>query len=784
MINLNIKNQLKVLVLLFSIFSLAACDNGQTSNSNNESNEESQSSTQDANGNKTDNNINNNDTDNNSKSDDNQNADTKKTVLPTLAFVPPGESFDLNNYMLAAQYDLPVGSGKNLLAAEISAVTYNWDTDTLFGVGDGGTAIVQLSKQGVLLDSMALPADTSKPAGTYFYDTEGIAYVGGGKFVLAEERYRQLDLLTYTANTTFDPSQSQAVKLGTTIGNIGIEGVTYDPATGGFIAVKEKDPMGIFFTTVDYASGTASNGSPTTENSVNLFDPELISVPGTGTVADLADVYALSNVLPAASADYNRLLLISEESGQIVKMDRQGNVYSSRYVEIAPLHAQLEGITLDKDLNLYLTAEKGTSGKAGHPQLWRYEPTRSAEAVGVNSHLYLTFPGNIKPGEGKILLQASSAANSRSFDVNDSTQVSFKEGTVTIAPSQPLAQKERYQVIYASGTFITEDDNAVAVMTADNALTFTTADSLLPITLAASTPMMNATQVATNSAIQLQFSKTIQKGQGALIISNGGTDRREIAIDDPQITIDAQTMTFQPSTPLQESTQYTLTLPPTALLDTSGNPLPSEVTLTFSTQGAVTPDSLIPGDILFVAAIAQGDPDDAFAFMLMRDIKAGTEIYFSDRDSLTATNEGCYLWTATQYFPAGTIITVRSSIPAADKGSMQGAGGGLGKGETVFAFQGIVTGLDTSKPVISQVDRFIAGINFGGSIPTIDTLLQSSLGDTPGAFLSFSALNVKYNGSLNPIDVKSSITDQDDWLMDNSSKSPFVLDQANSLFPE
>src|SRR5262249_58102324 len=86
----------------------------------------------------------------------------------------------------------------SLLAQEASGVTYNWDTDTLFVVGDGGTSVVQVSKTGTLIDSMTLAPGPS-PQGTDFYDTEGIAYVGGGKFVLVEERYRQVDLFTYMA---------------------------------------------------------------------------------------------------------------------------------------------------------------------------------------------------------------------------------------------------------------------------------------------------------------------------------------------------------------------------------------------------------------------------------------------------------------------------------------------------------------------------------------------------------------------------------------------------------
>ena len=184
---------------------------------------------------------------------------------------------DLSKYTRVARYNLPEPTrttppdGTSLLTQEASSVTYDFDTNTLFVVGDGGTSVVQVSKTGALIDSMTL-APGGSPQGTDFYDTEGISYVGGGKFVLNEERDRQVNLFTYVAGATLHRTDAQTVKLGTTIGNIGLEGVTFDPSTGHFIFVKEKDPRGIFETAIDFAAGTASNGSPTTDESINLFD--------------------------------------------------------------------------------------------------------------------------------------------------------------------------------------------------------------------------------------------------------------------------------------------------------------------------------------------------------------------------------------------------------------------------------------------------------------------------------------------------------------------------------
>lgn len=304
------------------------------------------------------------------------------------------KAIDLSLYVRVGRYNLPEPTRTtppdniSLLAQEASGVTYNWDTDTLFVTADGGTSIVQVSKTGQLINSMTL-AQGSSPQGTEFYDTEGITYVGNGQFVVCEERDRQLVLFTYAAGTTLTRAQTKTVKLGTFVGNVGIEGLSYDPLTSGFICVKEVDPQGVFQTTIDFNAGTASNGSPTTENSVNLFNPALANV------LDLADVFALSN-LPSLNghSDAGDILLLSQESAKIVKIDRSGNIHSSLQIVSDPGNPlsvsaqQHEGLTMDRDGNLYVVNENG-GGDFDHPQLWVYAPSsvpnQAPTAVALNN---------------------------------------------------------------------------------------------------------------------------------------------------------------------------------------------------------------------------------------------------------------------------------------------------------------------------------------------------------------------------------------------------------------
>ncbi|AFL75629.1 ExeM/NucH family extracellular endonuclease [Thiocystis violascens] len=296
-------------------------------------------------------------------------ANTSGDVNVGQTFVAPADnSVDLSTYVRIGRYDLPeptrtAAPNGSQLALEVSAVTYNPTTDTLFVVGDEGTSIIQVTKTGQLIDSMTLESGA-------FEDTEGLTYLGAGKFALVEERLRQVNLFTYTPDTTLTRADVQTVKLGTTIGNIGLEGMSYDPLTDGYVLVKETGPQGIFQTGIDFTAGTATNGSASTENATNLFDPALAGL------TDFADVYALSNLQPT---DAN-LLLLGQEDGRIVNIDRgTGTISNSLQIAADPENPLavsgqgFEGLTMDSDGLLYVTSEQG-GGDGDHPQLWVYAP--------------------------------------------------------------------------------------------------------------------------------------------------------------------------------------------------------------------------------------------------------------------------------------------------------------------------------------------------------------------------------------------------------------------------
>lgn len=239
-------------------------------------------------------------------------------------------SLDLGNYRLTNTVRLPAGP-----ASEASAVTWNWDRNSLFVVGDEGDAIVEVDRNGTLLSTMSLSG---------FDDTEGLTYIGGGRFVVVEERLQDAYVLTYTAGGAVSRSSLASASLGATVGNVGLEGISYDPSTGQYIVVKEKTPQQVNAAALNFGTGTSG-----TANVTSLFNPASLGL------SDLSDVQVLSTVLDPSSADYGNLLIYSQESARLLEVSRTGSVLSM--YSLAGITDSAEGVTIDANGVIYIVDE-------------------------------------------------------------------------------------------------------------------------------------------------------------------------------------------------------------------------------------------------------------------------------------------------------------------------------------------------------------------------------------------------------------------------------------------
>lgn len=255
----------------------------------------------------------------------------------TAALAAPAQasitSLDLGNYQLTATYLLPP-----VTASEASAVTWNWDTNTLFVLGDEGDYVVEVDKQGNQLSKMNLFG---------FDDTEGLTYIGNNQFVIVEERLQNIYLFDYTANGAIGRSFLQSVSVGPTTGNIGLEGISYDPLSGDFVLVKEKVPQAVYNASVNFTTGTA--------NVTELVARENLFSQIFGTL-DLSEVQVLSTVPSLlGTADQNNLLILSQETPRLMEVSRDGQILSS--FDLAAIGTDIEGLTIDNTGTIYLVGE-------------------------------------------------------------------------------------------------------------------------------------------------------------------------------------------------------------------------------------------------------------------------------------------------------------------------------------------------------------------------------------------------------------------------------------------
>lgn len=263
-------------------------------------------------------------------------------VVPALATSTAAQtSIQLGSYVVTADVPIPILGG---LGLEASAVTYARDRGTLFIVGDEGGGVVELTRGGSFVSSMTF---SGWPTASTNNDAEGLAYLGGGVLVVAEERLQDAFRFTYVASGSVDLAGAAFVSFGANTGNTGTEGISVDPRSGRFVTVKQSGPQQVL-------EGTLAFGAPPaggTSALAPLFDPALLGLASLSDVQTLSPVDAFGGT-PAA----DNLLILSLDSQRLVEVTRSGSILS--FLDLASLTGQaIEGVTVDENGTVYLVAE-------------------------------------------------------------------------------------------------------------------------------------------------------------------------------------------------------------------------------------------------------------------------------------------------------------------------------------------------------------------------------------------------------------------------------------------
>lgn len=275
-------------------------------------------------------------------------------LLGGASLAAGAQSLGLSNYAPQGTYRLDVLGGRGL---EASAVTYARDRGSLFFVGDEGLGVVEISRTGQTLGSMAF----TWPTASTNNDAEGLAYLGNGTLVVVEERLQAAYRFSYTAGGTAALENAPFVKFGTTVGNIGTEGIAWDARDGSFVTVKQESPQNVLGGALTFGNPPAGG----TSGLAALFNPAGLGVTTLSDVATLSGVDALAGT---AAADH--LLILSLSARRLFEVTRTGTVLGSLDLSAVTPQA-IEGVTVDENGVLYLVAEDSGFGAS---QLIVYAP--------------------------------------------------------------------------------------------------------------------------------------------------------------------------------------------------------------------------------------------------------------------------------------------------------------------------------------------------------------------------------------------------------------------------
>lgn len=245
--------------------------------------------------------------------------------------------------------------------ANISGIAYDYDHHRLLAVTNKGPMqLLALDINGDILERYPLIG---------FDDTEGVAYLGQGRVALCDEQLQQLDIISLPAAARpiqVEEAHYIALVINPSLHNKGFEGVTYDPDNDRLFVIKERDPRQLF-----EVSGV-----------LRSIDQGRLQI----RVVDRLDWVTESVATRDLSEGYydprsGHLLLLSDQSRSITELDDKGHFVSIRSLaaglsDLKNSVPQPEGLTMDRDGNLYVVSEPNLFYRFSKP------PTQPGEQTG------------------------------------------------------------------------------------------------------------------------------------------------------------------------------------------------------------------------------------------------------------------------------------------------------------------------------------------------------------------------------------------------------------------
>ena len=220
------------------------------------------------------------------------------------------------------------------------------------------------------------------------------------------------------------------------------------------------------------------------------------------------------------------------------------------------------------------TALSFTTGDNTLPTLSSSSPADNSTSVSESANIVLNFSESVDAESGNITIKKTSDDSTvETISVTGGLVSGSGSTQITVNPSVTLDSSTEYYVLIDATAFDDSSSNSYAGISSTTALSFTTGDNTLP-TLSSSSPADNATDVARDANIVLNFSESVDVESGNITIKKTSDDSTVETIDvtSGQVTgTGTSQITINPSSDLLGGFEYYVLIDATAFDDSGSN---------------------------------------------------------------------------------------------------------------------------------------------------------------------------------------------------------------------
>ena len=316
----------------------------------------------------------------------------------------------------------------------------------------------------------------------------------------------------------------------------------------------------------------------TSGNDVAGRDPDIWKIQGSNDGSNWTDIFVYDN---------NGVSPWGTDRLEVLKYTGDGDDFSTPNAFSYFRYYVTSTVSSNHQIN---ELEYFGSADSTNPTLTSSVPADNATGVAEDANIVLNFDEIVDAETGNITIKKTSDNSTvETIDVTGGQLSGSGSTQITLDPSVTLDSSTEYYVLIDATAFDDVSGNSYAGISSTTALSFTTGDTTAP-TLTSSVPADNATSVAVDSTIVLNFSESVDAESGNITIKKTSDNSTVETIDvtGGQVTGSGTSqITVTPSSDFDNDTEYYVLIDATAFDDVSGNSyagISSTTALSFTTD--------------------------------------------------------------------------------------------------------------------------------------------------------------------------------------------------------